>query len=102
MRARTVTKAVVGYTTPDLNCIVEQVDVVADLLTGGQDGHGTDGTEMLTVVRTQWGDLALVRQSTCPLDNVFGTPVTYIDGAKGDTKKLANILRQLADLVENS
>lgn len=102
MRARTVTKAVVGYTTPDLNCIVEQVSVVADLLTGGHDGHGTDGTEMLTVVRTQWGDLALVRQSTCPLDNAFGTPVTYIDGAKGDTKKLASILRQLADIVENS
>lgn len=94
------TKAVVGYSGQSIAYIVESVEVVAEVHTGGHDGNEFNGTELLSVVRTQWGDLALTRRSVCNLENSFGTPVTYVEGSKKDVKKLASILRELAHALE--
>ena len=95
-------KAIVGYSSSDTNTMIEKVNLVASVPTGGHDGDEEKGTEQLTVVQTQWGDLALCRTSNAYLGLAWPMPITYVDGSEKSPKKLAEILRKLADELENN
>lgn len=93
-------KAITGYSTADAGIMLAPVEIVASIPTGGHDGHGEPDTEQLTVVRTEWNDLALCRTSNAYLGNAFGMPITYVQGANNNPKLLASMLRALAHQLD--
>lgn len=94
-------RAIVGYSSPDPLAIVEDVTVIAEVNTGGHDGDGKTGTELLSVVINQYNNFALCRRSTEPFTRLEAMPVTYVTGATNQAK-LAAILRQLANQLEGT